>query len=245
MGSVPPPYNPGQAQSSNKVWLWILVAVVAFCCLASVGIFFAGKSLIQTGTSLASCAINAEMARDATIAYAMEHDGKLPNAATWQDDIKPNYTRLYDKMSREMKLKEMPSFMNFEIAAPGQVLACQVGPDTKTGFAFNATLSGKLLKDIEDKSISLIWETEKPEYNANGDPATRGPVGSKYKIFGQERHYIDVPIEGETDFMDSDNASFDISMNPEDALDPEAQKNKKSEPAPTDQVKSASEEVKK
>ena len=238
MAATPPPYYPPQQQSGNKVWLWVLLAVVAFCIVAMVGLFFAGKSMMNQSLSLVSCSVNAELARDAVVAYALDHDGKLPDAAHWQDDVKPYYERLYKKLASEMELQKMPDWINFKIAKPGEVLECAVGPDTKTGFAFNSLLAGKNSKDIENLGVTLvIWETTTPAYNASGDPSLRGPAGSKYKIFGQERPYMDVPYEGSAEFLDSGNSKFDIQIDPKDGLEKEPVLGTNPDPRPKEAVK--------
>lgn len=79
------------------------------------------RSVMDAGMGLVSCSINGDLARDAVLAYALDHEGKLPDAKSWQDDIKPYYERLYQKMMGDKDIKEMPEFLNFKIAAPGTV----------------------------------------------------------------------------------------------------------------------------
>ncbi len=238
MAASPPSFNPPVQQSGSKVWLWILIAVVAFCLLAATGLFFLGKSALNQGMGLVSCGANADLARKAVLAYAQDHDGQLPNAETWQDDVRPNYEKLYEKMMSDKDMKDMPEWMNFKIAEPGFPLTCSVGPETTTGFAYNALLAKQNLKDIKDPgSTIVIWETRTPGYNANGDPSTRGKPGEKFKLFGQERDYIDMFIEGEADFMQSGNSDFDFEIKPEDGTVNETPAPENPEPRPKEEVK--------
>lgn len=216
---APPAFNPPRQQSSNKVWLWVLVAVVAFCLVCGIGLFFMVRSGISMGMSMIGCTVNADLARDAVVAYAMEHDGQFPNAATWQDDVRPYYERLYQKFVVDSEFKDMPDWFQPKIAAPGTMLTCDIGGSV-TGFAFNALLAGKKLDDFPDKaSTVVIWETQTPALNANGDPATRVNL-QQPKIMGDSRDWIDFFIEGQNEPLQSENEDFDFESTPEDALTP-------------------------
>lgn len=238
MAEAPPSYYPDSKKSGSKLWLWVLIAVLAFCGLGAIGVYFLVKSVAGQGIALISCAANADLARNAILAYAKDHDGVLPPAESWQDDIRPNYEKLYEKLASEMKIKDMPDWLKFDISKPGQVISCSVGPETTTGFAYNSLLAQKKLDEItdHDKTI-LVWETMNPEYNANGDPATRGKPGEKFKIFGQEREYIDMMIEGESDFLQSGNSEFDFDTNPEDGTVKEEAPAENPDPKPKEEVK--------
>ena len=221
MAATPPAFNPSRQQSGNKVWVWLLVAVGGLCLLCIGGLFFGVKSLFNVGFKMASCMMDGELAKNAVLAYAKEHDGKLPSAETWQDDIRPNYERLYNKAIGEMDPNKMPSWVDIKIAKPGEVLECEMGSNGKTGFAFNDALGGKNISDFKDPfSTILIWETTSPAYNAHGNPDSRSATDPALKMFGHKRKWMDFPLEGEADPFKSGNTKMDIKITPEDGLPP-------------------------
>ena len=66
---------------------------------------------------------------------------------------------------------------------------------TKTGFAFNATLSAKKMQAIEDKSIPLIFETPQRGMNLNM-PYTKQDPSQAPKIFNSPRGWFTAPLQG-------------------------------------------------
>lgn len=219
MGATPPAFHPPQQQSGNKVWLWLLLIVVVFCILVMVGLFFSCKSLMNTGMGLVSCQMNGDLARNAILAYAAEHDGTLPPAATWQDDVMPNYERLYQKVMGHNSNEEIPEWLNFNVAAPGEVLECALSGGKKTGFAYNSEVAGKKLADFtEPRTTVLVFETLTPSYNAYGSVKDRPADDPILKFFGDKREWMDFFMEGSSDPFESGNSKFDFEIKPEDGL---------------------------
>ena len=178
------------------------------------------KSLLGTATGMMACAINGELATNAVLAYALEHDGQFPNAETWQDDVMPNYERLYDKRGQIFDSEDMPDFFQFDIAEPGAILTCNSGGDHDTGFAFNAELSGLNKSDVEDSDeMILIWETTTPRYNAFGDPSGRSDDDPALKLFGDTRSWMDFLVSGALNAGAGEDLDFGFDMRPEDGLD--------------------------
>jgi hypothetical protein len=174
-----------------------------------------------TGLGLVSCMMNGDLARKAVLAYAQDHEGKLPNAATWQDDIRPYYERLYTKLMEDENLKEMPDWMNIKVASPGTVLECELSGGKKTGFAFNTAIAGKLLSEFTTPTTTiLIFETTSPAYNASGDPTARNANDPILKFYGDKREWLDFMIEGESEMFESADSDFDFDIRPEDGLPP-------------------------
>jgi uncharacterized protein YneF (UPF0154 family) len=214
---APPAFNPPQRQSSSKLWLWLLLIVVAFCVVCVVGVFFAGKAMVNMGVGMASCAMNGDMARNAVVAYAME-TGKMPSAEAWQDDILPYYQRIYDKHAGK-DVEDAPEWLNFNVAKPGEILGCEMSSGFKTGFAFNSKIAGMAYAELQkDPTTVVIWETLTPAYNASGDPATRPKDHESLKLFGEKRNWLDFPLVGEAELLESGDSDFDINIRPEDGL---------------------------
>ena len=221
MAATPPAFNPAQRQrSGNKVWIWLILAVVFFCILLIVGIALMVRSAANIGLGMMSCAINGELATNAVLAYALDHEGQFPNAENWQDDVMPYYERLYDKSGEVFSSEEMPSFFSFEVAEPGAILTCNASGDNQTGFAFNSELSGLNYEDVEDpRATILVWETKTPAYNASGAPTGRSDDDPALKLFGETRSWMDFLVSGDIRTSEGVDMDFDLNIDPEDGLE--------------------------
>jgi hypothetical protein len=221
MAEYPPAFNPSQRQSGNKVWLWLLLAVGGLCVLCVIGSFFGVKSLINKSMDMVSCSADGTLASKAVLAYALDHEGQFPPAATWQDDIRPYYERLYQKMQAEEEMEGL-NWMGFELTQPGEPLECELAGSVKTGFAYNSTLAGKKTTDITEPHLTImIWETTTPAYNANGDPSTRPVDDPDLKLFGDDRGWLDFLVTGDVDtrlWHEAGSLDIPFRTRPEDGL---------------------------
>ena len=96
------------------------------------------------------CISNLRQLTMAVLIYADDGDGRLPNAATWMDDIRP-----YIKAEA--------------------LYHCPTDEQHQYGYAFNSELSGVNLKDIEDAANTvLLFESTSGRWNA-ADPVTSLP----------------------------------------------------------------------
>lgn len=167
------------------VLVCILVPCIGFVVLGGVMWNFGKNTVFPVVT----CAIGFELVRDGIKEYAKEHDGKLPNAETWQDDVRPYYKASLKKDTAE--------FGPFEPMSPEGAWGCKVEGDQYTGMAFNSDLSGKKLAEIEDKERTvLIFEIEKATTNAH-EPYKARPRTTSPKMMGEHRGWVEVPVEGE------------------------------------------------
>src|SRR5471030_366125 len=86
------PYMPPQKKSTP--WVWIILGGVLFCCILPIGLVgglgFWGFNQIK---GMSACIFNFQDAQRGVQLYANEHDGKLQNAATWQDDVREDYRK--------------------------------------------------------------------------------------------------------------------------------------------------------
>ncbi|HXH62303.1 MAG TPA: hypothetical protein VNI20_13225 [Fimbriimonadaceae bacterium] len=218
MAATPPTFNPPQQKPGSKLVVWLLVAVAMLCILMAVigGMFF--MNVKDSVTKLISCGMTGDVAKNAVMAYSLDHGGKFPDAEHWQDDILPYYQRIYDKLMKEKTMKDMPSWFTFKPADPGQALSCDLGGGRTTGFSYNAALSGKMDDEIKDRSTLVIFEDVKPKYNASGDPAAR-PAKPKTQAMGKDRDWLDFPLEGQPEMFKSSNSSLDLDITPQDGLE--------------------------
>src|SRR5262245_23123327 len=131
MSEYPPPFQ-GQTvrkNNSTKIVL-IILGIVALTCLGGVafGAFFVFKVAKQV-VPRAGCTIEFTEVRGAIKAYAKEHDGNLPPALSWQDDVRPYLITIQSKD----KEKRGP-LGGMDVNGSW---GCTTPDDKHTGMAFN------------------------------------------------------------------------------------------------------------
>lgn len=144
---------------------------------------------------IVGCQLTFESMHEAIQDYAEEHNGKLPSAEKWQDEMKPYVARHLGRLVKKMKDEDAGWIM--KIMDVEKDWGCYKG-DTEemTGIAFNKSLSGKKVDDIESKSTSVIlFEIEAPKRNASEDFKSLDPKDSP-KIFGSIRGWYEVTWDG-------------------------------------------------
>lgn len=190
--SQPPPFapqGPVPAKKNNTALILVIifVAFACVCVLPAVLLYNVGRFALKEGLPMAQCGIAFEHVRDALNEYAKEHDGKLPPAATWQDDVRPYYKKIAEKAKDELGPIE-------PMDANGPWGCTQ--KSGSTGIAFNEALGGKKLADIEKPDETpLIFEVEQPSPNAHETfeerPKETGPM-----IMNEHRDWIVVYVKG-------------------------------------------------
>lgn len=205
--NVPPPFTPPTGAPPRKNNTGLIVAIVLICilvpCAGLIAVSVLGVNWFKnTIGPLASCAIGFEQVRDSLIEYADKHDGKLPRAETWQDDVRPIYAERVKNPSKE--------YGPFKPMEPDGDWGCKVD-QSMTGIAFNSDLSGKVLKDIKDpRTTILIFEIEKALKNAHEPFKSRSKATSP-RIMGEHRGWIEIPIEGDAEGFDTNgNTKFEF-----------------------------------
>lgn len=143
--------------------MWIISLVLLLCILFSVGGFLVCSNIARQVGPTIQCSGTFELASTAVLAYASENDNTLPNADTWQEDVRPYYERLYQKVMGDEGTKEIPGLFRGTIESfipkkSTEPWTCQTGT-TITVITFNSDLSGKKFGDIADRSSTvMLWE---------------------------------------------------------------------------------------
>lgn len=173
----------------------ILVGLLLACGCGVVALgYFGFGAMKKIAGPIAGCSINFKATRDGILEYARAHDGRLPNAETWQDDVK-DYVRR-QLTSLQTQEREVQEFINAKVMNPDADWGCYVHETRTTGIAFNSDLSGKLLTDIKDPwNTPLVFEIEKPRKNAAEKYAPL-PESSSPTIMGEPRGWIRMPVDG-------------------------------------------------
>lgn len=206
--SQPPPFAqpgpvPGKKNNTPLILVIIFVAFACVCVLPAVLLYNVGKFALKEGLPMAQCGIAFEHVREALEEYAKEHDGTLPKAATWQDDVRPYYRKIAEKAKDELG--------PIEPMGADEPWGC-TQESGMTGIAFNEALGGKKLADIKDpEGTPLIFEVEKPSPNAHEafkrrDRAT-GPM-----IMNEHRDWIVVNVKGSQSIKAGRGGSAKISI---------------------------------
>ncbi|HRF59869.1 MAG TPA: hypothetical protein PLH94_08155 [Fimbriimonadaceae bacterium] len=204
-----PGYAPPR-NSGNKVLIVILVIIAVMCIgliAAGVGMYFWSMNLVKnTFIPTAQCAVGFEELRAALLDYAKDHDGKLPKAETWQDDVKPYYAKV--KLGTEQSQDVPKGFEIKKFPLDGD-WGCKVSDKEMTGIAFNQELSEKKLSDIKDPySTVILFEIEEPSKNAHEVYVPRSRTNAPRIIMGERRDWFRITVEGRMDW------SFDSKGRP-------------------------------
>ncbi len=220
--AMSPPAYPAQKSgpSATKVLLIVLGVIALLCILLGGACAMLGSQLMKQVSPVMNCMMTAEMANTSLRAYAMEHDGNLPNAASWEDDIAPYYKRLYESKEKDMQEMSKAPIVGgmFKMQPPGETFKCSDAAPT-TGFAFNADLSGVKLDGIQNQTTTpLIFEVEGVTRN-NNMPSVNMPKGKGPKIMGDERDWVIFYVAGNKDTFSSSSNSESFDFNVEDALE--------------------------
>jgi hypothetical protein len=226
---TPPPFHPSappvKKDRTLVIVLIILAALALFCICGFAAFGFFGWSFVKkVGGPIGGCAINFEVTREALMDYAQDHGGRLPNAATWQDDIK-EYVR-----KNLQKHKDVQDIMDFKVMEPEGEWGCYVSSSRTTGMAFNSELSGKLLSEIQSpETTPLLFEIERPRRNA-AEPFRERPRSEAPTIMGEPRGWVRVNVRGEVNIKDEEWKSGGWN-------DPSPESSREPDPAPSSDEK--------
>ena len=136
----------------------------------------------------AECMFNFQDAQKGVLLYASEHGGKLPNAETWQDDVREDYRK-------SMRPKDQAPFGEM---SPDGDWGCKDPNGTLSGMAFNSDLSGKQLNDIKDQVTTImLFEAAHPSKNLHQPYKPQDFLSSPITIGGKHRGWMEVPDNGQ------------------------------------------------
>lgn len=189
---VPPPsgYQPPRRKSNAALIITIILICVLVPCIAVVGFgVWIYQGPYKRGIEpFMGCAIGFKDLGHALKAYEKDHDGKLPSAETWQDDMRSYYIR-----ASESSKEERGPFPSLDPNKPFECVPAANGGGA-TGIAFNTEVSGKKVSDIKDKSTVVLFETDQSSKNAHGVYKDRGETAPKF--MGAPREWFRLDVSG-------------------------------------------------
>lgn len=190
-----------QPASGNKALVIILCVIGGICLLliaaAVIGGFAVCGLVKNQFLPLVECSLSFNEVHEALTDYAKDHDGRLPKAETWQDDIKPYFAKI-DKMSKSSK--DMPAGWKLNKMPVDGLWGCRIGEKGQTGMAFNSELSGVKLADIRNPNqVVMIFEVPSAGKNL-AMPYTPQAKDSAPKLMGEPRPWMFVFVSGVNPF---------------------------------------------
>ncbi len=182
-----------QPKKNTNLIIWLVVGGVVLCCVLPLGgLGILGYWGFNSVKGFAGCMFNFRDAQTAVLKYAHDHGDKLPNAATWQDDVREEFRKSMTPKEQTGPFTEM---------SPDGQWGCTEGGNA-TGMAFNSALSGKKLSDIKDPyNTVLLFETDQPSKNQHAEYVEKSFLTSP-KIVGTHRGWMAVPVDGATFITD-------------------------------------------
>lgn len=186
---APPGYTPPRKSKTGLIIGIIALSVIVCCCgVCGLGGYF-GKGVLKAGSGMVSCGVSIEMQRDALLAYAEAHGGKLPAAANWQDAIKAY-----------AKTKPATDKNPFEVPGPEADYCDASGP---TSLFLNKDIAGKSLDSIKDQmgTVALFEHTGRGRNQSA--KWEEQPIGtSPEMIFGERRGWLRQGVTGGASILD-------------------------------------------
>jgi len=182
---APPAYAAPKKKMSTCLIIVIILAVLGLLCCGGVGII--GYLGFNKDKDLAACGQAFDDLQKAFDQYTDEHDGKLPKATTWMDDVRPYYRKLVESKQRQTNIIPWMS--------PEGTYHCTTdGKDS--GIAYNKDLSGKAVKSVKDpESTVLIFESANTGANL-AEPYQELPEATSPKIMGNPRGWFVAHLRG-------------------------------------------------
>ena len=212
---MPPP--PGMAPPRRKSNTALIITIILICvlvpCIAVVGFIFWGIHIAKNNIMpWVGCGINLEQAAYSIRDYAKDHNGMLPKASDWQDEVRSYVIKRGERKSH----KDNP----FGTMNPNKPYGCQPSGDAQhgSGIAFNSDLSGKKLDDVKDTQTILVYEIEAPAANASGPYKDRGETAPPF-FAGAKREWLTVDVHGHLHGMDSSRHSGSFNEDWSDSSD--------------------------
>jgi hypothetical protein len=208
VSDVPPPFTQqNQRAPRKKSNTPLIITIVVICvlvpCIGLIGLGYLGYGVWQKVAPMAGCAMAFDEVRKGIQDYADDHDGKLPNAATWQADVKKYViTAMREDAQQRGPIKAM------DVNGPW---GCAPTSDREphTGMAFNTDVSSKKIADIKNpRTTVLIFEIPQPAENAHmpyHEPTQKAPM-----LFGKPRPWFYMPVRGGAHFKGTGN-TWDFS----------------------------------
>jgi len=210
---APPAYAAPKKKMSTCLIVVIIFAILGLCCCGGAGVL--GYLGFNKGKDFAACGQAFDDLQKAFDQYQEAHDGKLPKAAKWMDDVRPYYQKLLaEKQQKTNIIPWMPAEGNYHCVTDGK----------ETGIAYNKDLSGKAVKSVKDpEDTILIFETPTPGPNIS-EPYKPLDKETSPKLMNEHRGWFTAPIvgivsSGKMKYRSGVNGAIKVDTTPEPETD--------------------------
>lgn len=179
---TPPSYAPAKKSNTGLI-IGLVLGGIAICCIGGIALlFFGGMQLVRQGAPVVECMMNFAFVNDALRQYEADHEGKLPSAAKWQEELAPYVEKAI--ASEGGKQEGNP----FKIMDPKGDWSCVSG-NTRTGMVFNTEADGKTMAEVRTAETVIVFESPQHGRNLSLKYEKLGKQASP-KMFGQPRGWI-------------------------------------------------------
>jgi hypothetical protein len=187
---VPPPYMPPRKKSNTGLIVGLVIGGVFLCCIGPIALLVGGGFWVFGKTKgLIQCTYAFRDVRDGIRMYAADHNGKLPPADTWQDEVAPYYEKVLNQSTKKDQKV-------FGIMPAGGTWGCEDGSGGKTGMAYNDDVAAQDLTKLETSTQVVLFEVQQATRNSHEKYSDR-PISSGPKIFGSPRGWFIVRMNSE------------------------------------------------
>jgi hypothetical protein len=185
----PPAYMPPQKKKmSTGMLIAIILGSLALCCILIIGVVaYFGMNLVNKGMRLIECSYAFKDVNQSLKDYADDHNGMLPAAANWQDDVTKYYEKVASQHPDETKF--------FKIMPASGTWGCQGEDGSRSGIAFNTDVAAKKLSEAEANSSIMLFEVKNAVKNANGKYEPQPDKGAP-TIMGKPRGWFIIRANG-------------------------------------------------
>ncbi len=179
---TPPSYAPPKKSNTGLI-IGLVLGGIGICCVGGIAlVLFGGLQFFKNVAPMAECMMNYSAVQKGMDEYAQANNGKLPPAATWQNDLKPYVEKSLAKLKKEAG--------PFKVMDVNGDWGCTTG-ETKTGMAYNTEIAGKTLEDVRAKALVTVFET--PQIGRNQALKFEElPRSSSPKLMGNPRGWIKI-----------------------------------------------------
>ena len=186
---APPPYY-AEPPKKSRTGLIVGLIIGAFClCCALPMAFLVGAGFwgLNKLKGRVACGSTTQTIQRSLIAYAHDHNDKLPDAAKWQDELRGYY-------AKEIGSGDYNPL--FKPSNPDGDWTCTNDDGQETGFAFNNDCSAKKTASLKDQLHTfVVFEMEQPGKNQH---RAYKPMSSSTspKVLGRRKGWFVASLEG-------------------------------------------------
>jgi hypothetical protein len=188
---APPSYQLPPTSAPNRSvnrTLWIVAGVILLSCCIILGVFgYFAFRMMKEAMPWVGCFVHMSDIDKAMREYAKTHDGKLPPADKWQDELLPYF---------KDQTHELPFTMRYDLK--GEAGCKDEDGKTITGIAYNVDVAGKVFDKLQDPAdTAILFEIDRVGRNLHGKYEPVDPDKSPMLVMGERRGWLELAASGD------------------------------------------------